>query len=182
MNYIKQHKFISGGVAAAALCTGLALNSDTYSTLAKGTVIEEKWLGETKVVDGKEVVEKKHYVLYLEVEGQTKDNNGKLLPELYVLHVQEKDMPLAVLDDIINVGSTIFFRYQDKGLLGTAPQRVYPVGNFGIAKSDEIRVVHPWENSSQVQKKFGKELDQRKEHELHMARVEAGYFDGRHVW
>ena len=101
----KNHPYISATAAGlAALVIGSAMTSERYPTLAHVEVIDEQYIPNTD--------EKKqpHYLLYLQILDE-KDKGGA-----YTLHVVENQVPIVVLDHLIETGTKLYLPLQEEGV------------------------------------------------------------------
>ena len=159
--------------AAGLIVAGIGiktLQADTYQTLTKATVVEDKPFIQ-KNAGGKDQY---HYLLHV------KSDEG----DYYTLNVSESEqMPLAVLDDVISPGSELYFQHKKKGILGTKPKDVYEVTRFGSVDSNKVRVLHPWESSYKVKEQFAEELESQRVQAYHKAQLDMGRsFTGKMIW
>lgn len=177
----QRHPYTSKAlVIGAAALIGLSAYGiatwDRYPTLAKGRVIEEKWIEEKDAKQ--EEVKARHYVLNLHLDDRVA---GRGLDKICTLYVSEdSQMPRAVLDDVVNNGSEVYLPYLEPGWVLGDPEPRYKIACFGRLGSSELRVVHPWESSEKVRKEFEGEIEQRirkERQEAHNEMMEAAYED-----
>ncbi len=152
-------------VASGIYC---GITRQAYCTAAEGEVIEEKYVYENENT--------KHYVLFMKVMEEVKNKE-----EFYVLRVKEnEEMPVAVLDNIIQPGMSIAFPYLKPRFLTGTPDFVYTPARFGTIASNEIMVIHPWESSETVRNTLEKKVEERKEKEYERfmteVRMESGAY------
>ena len=168
---IRNHLYISTAVSLAALLTAGALMSKKYSTLARAEVIEEQYVPQT---DDKKPP---HYLLHLQILDEKEKG------DIYTLQVVENKIPLPILDALIRAGTELYFPIRKDKTVLHEPTPIYPVGPFGQINSDEIHVLHPWESSPTIRKKFENELVTKRDQERRRAKRDAGtYYQGRMMY
>lgn len=164
VKFIKKHYLIAASSLVLAGIISTVATGKKYSSVVKGTVLEEKY-----VHSGEKAMPK--YMLQLKVDELTEKGTIERLCTFYVK--EEPDMPIAALDEVISAGSTVYLHYYGSRIALHNADPIYPIGCFGTIPSTEIKSVHPWESSEVVKKSLEDHLEETRMQELERAKSDA---------
>ena len=171
LEHLRSHPFIT---TLAALATAGIIykgcTSEKFSTVAQGEVVDKKYIKDEK---------NSYYVLDLHIhEPKNTPYAKEINTEEYLrncrLYVTGDDkMPLAVLDDTISAGSTVFIPYWEQGFPLGAAETIYKEGCMGQVASSNVRVVLPGESAEQARTNLENKLEQAREEGIRRAKWES---------
>ena len=163
---IKNHPYLTAlSVVVIGSYIGLRSFSKPYSTVSEGIVEDEKIIMSGEKSD-------KHYLLYVKLKEELGEKTQERHCAFYIK--ENENMPVDVLDKIVNQGSTVYLPNLEQGLLPyTIPKSRYQVGCTGTIESNKLRVVNPGESSEIVKKNLEADLIKISFKEQERARIEA---------
>ncbi|MEK6846012.1 MAG: hypothetical protein AABY26_04590 [Nanoarchaeota archaeon] len=181
-NYFVRHPYWSAAAAIVIPGIGVTLaTSKPDPTLVKGIVLEEKYVSsdtyalEKNIISADKTTEEKtkkpqSYLLHVKVYEPTEEGTTERLCTFYIK--EDDRMPVAVLDEVISAGSTVYLHYYDSGITLHSAESLYQISCFGMLLSTEIKGVHSWESSEVVKKSLEDHLEEVRVQELKRAKEE----------